>query len=182
MNYSKNQTLFISFQQMNIIFTIRSLWLQLALWMRSYIISSARDSADLSAITNRLYQVPRDFYITLRVAFGRTLAEQFMTFLTRYIVAGALLLDSLKRGDQEAVNARTEQWYQIADEMARFLSQNPNWDESQWKTLFYQNISMTISQMLAELNGEYERGIAVFERINRQAVDMADYMLGGMLP
>jgi hypothetical protein len=165
---------------MNFIFEIRNLWLQLALWMRSFILSAAMDSGDLTAVSARLYEVPLDFYTTLRVVFGRPLAESFKTLLTRYIVTAAMVFDAMKRHDQDAVNKGTEQWYLIADEMAQFLAQNPAWEESQWRAYLYQNISMNVSQMLAALQAEYEKGIAIYERINARSVVMADYMSGGI--
>lgn len=179
-NASQENAACITFSRMNIIFELRNLWLQLALWMRSFILSAAMDSPDLAAVSARLYEVPSDFYTTLRVVFGRSLAEDFKTLLTRYIVTAALVFEAMKLHDQAAVNARTEQWYQIADEMARFLAQNPAWEESQWRAMLYQNISMNISQMFAALEADYERGIAIFERINMRSVVMADYMSSGI--
>lgn len=180
-NISQETSTCITFEKMNLINDIRSLWLQLALWMRSFIISSANDSGDLAATTGRLYQVPKDFYNTLRIMYGRALAEHFLTLMTRYIVTAVRLMDALKNNNQNAINARTEQWYQIADEIAAFLAQNPIWDESYWRALLYQNISMTINQMLAVLKGYYEREISIYERINTRAIVIADYMSKGIL-
>ncbi|MDD4564906.1 MAG: hypothetical protein PHE79_05445 [Eubacteriales bacterium] len=41
--------------QMNLINRMRRLWMQLALWRRAYLISSAADFGDLALVGDRLY-------------------------------------------------------------------------------------------------------------------------------
>jgi hypothetical protein len=65
--------------------------------------------------------------------------------------------------------------------LAKYLGQFPYWDESQWKSFLYQDISMFIDEIRAILLGEYEREIGIYERILTNASAIGRYMAAGIL-
>jgi len=67
-----------TFEQFNILNNLISLWQRYAMWSRALFLSKAGNSPNLHAVENRFYQIPMDFYNTLRVFYGERLAEQFL--------------------------------------------------------------------------------------------------------
>ena len=66
----------ITFEQMNAILTFRTVWLDMAMWMRNFTKSFVDDHPNLEAVTNRLYAgVPLRFYNALVVFYGNDIAE-----------------------------------------------------------------------------------------------------------
>ncbi|HAF60129.1 MAG TPA: hypothetical protein PLD22_00130 [Bacillota bacterium] len=173
----------VTFEQMNAIITFRNIWLELSMWMRSFVHSFIDDHPRLAAVSDRLYVgVPLKFYNALIVFYGNQIAEEYLNRISRLILIFWRLVDARKRGDQEAVNRITVELYETADQGADFLASiNDYWDASVWRDLFTQLINMGIQVILSILQGNYQNEIRVFDRIQDLAVVMADYMARGIL-
>jgi hypothetical protein len=92
------------------------------------------------------------------------------------------LMDALMNNDQEAANRLTVALNQNAKEMAAFLDlMNPYWEEEQWRQLLYNLVSLTINQMVARLAGNYEEDLVIFDNIEENAYQIADYLANGII-
>ena len=169
-----------TFEQFNILNNLISLWQRYTMWTRSLFLSKKENSPNILAVQNRYYQIPMDFYNTLRVFYGERLAEQFLNIFQRYILIQANLMDALLANDQDRIDTLTQAWYSSADEIASLLSRLPYWNVDVWKTLLYQDISMTIANFNAALTGEYEREISIYERLLLNAAEIGGYMASGI--
>ncbi len=167
-------------EQFNILNNLISLWQRYAMWTRSLFLSKLENSPNLLAVRNRVYQIPMEFYNTLRVFYGERLAEQFLNSFQRYILIQSNLMDAMIANDQEKVNAFGQQLYASADEIATFLSQAPYWSFEVWKALLYQDVSNSIAGFRASLTGEYELEISIFERLLLNAAEIGGYMASGI--
>ncbi|MFA5635570.1 MAG: hypothetical protein WCX60_03385 [Anaerovoracaceae bacterium] len=173
----------VTFEQMNAILTFRTLWLDMAMWMRNFIHSFVHDDPNLEAVTNRLYTgVPIRFYNALVVFYGTEIAEEYLNRISNIIVVFWRLVEAMKSGDQEGVQSATRELYETADQGAAFLaSLNDYWDASRWRDLYTQYINLGIQVILAVLEGNYENEIRIYDRIQDLTVTMGNYMANGII-
>ena len=171
----------LTFEELNILQNMITLWTNYEMWMRSLMISTLLNLPQSQAVRNRVYALPTEFYSTLRVFHGDRIAQQFLNYFQKYIVLQAQLIDALERNDQNAADTYTQELYRNADEIAAFLGQFPYWDESQWKQYLYTDINLYLQEARAFMQGDYEREIGIYERILLNASDIGRYMARGIL-
>lgn len=170
-----------TFEELNILRNLISLWMNYAMWSRSLLISTVLNLPQGEAIRRRLYEVPADFYSTLRVFYGNQIAQQFLNYFQRYILIQIELIDALAENDQDAAAAHTQELYKNADEISAFLGQFPYWKETQWKQYLYGDINSYLDEVRAFMTGDYEREISIYDRILLNAQDIGTYMTRGIV-
>ncbi len=173
----------ITYGQMNLINTLRKFWMELPMWRRAYLVSYASNFGDLDVIGSRLYDAPTDLGNVLEPFFGDPAARTIENMIREQIVIGAQILRAEKTGDIQTINQNTEALYRNADRLAAYLAQvNPNWDEQTWKNLLYDYYKTTILEMVLVLSGKYTESVTLYESMEDQALNIADYMAKGMIP
>lgn len=161
---------------------LRKLWEQHVQWTRSFIISTAADLPDLDLVTQRLLRNPDDFTKLLGMFYGPEIAKEFGRLLKEHLQIAADLVNAIKRNDMRVADEVRQKWYRNADEIARFLAKiNPYWNEQEWKNLLYSHLQMVEEEARLRLEGNFAADIQLSDRIEAQALDMADYMLYGMV-
>ena len=162
--------------------TMQRLWLEHDFWTRSFIISDVGSLADLSEVTNRLLRNPSDFADILRPLYGVDRAVRLESLLRDHLVIASKLVNAAKAGNMTTADEQRKLWYLNADEITGFLSSiNPNWSKKIWQDLLYEHLKMTENEALYQINGEYEESVAEFDNIQKEALDMANYMAGGII-
>ncbi len=160
---------------------LRMLWEQHVHWTRSFIISTAANLGDLDPTTKRLLRNPSDFAELFRQFYGDEIADHFKDLFTQHLLIAADLVNAAKNNDTKAADEARRKWYANADEIAAFLAQiNPYWDESKWKELLYSHLQMTEKEAVLRLAGKYAEDIAIYDQIEAEALNMADYMFYGI--
>lgn len=170
-----------TFEELNILTNLIMLWNRYAIWTRSLMISTFLDLPQDEAIRKRLYDLPLEFYNTLRVFFGERIAQEFSNYFQKHLVLQAQLNQALSNQDQEGADQFTKDLYQNADEIAAFLGQFPYWEEAMWKQYLYNDITLYLQEARAYLAGDYESEIEIYERILLNATDLGEYMTRGIL-
>lgn len=169
-------------QQIFLMNRIRQLWGQHVYWTRFFIISTAADLDDLEPVTKRLLQNPKDFAELLTPIFGMRAAGRFEELFTRHLQIAADLVNAAKRGEVNKANTARDRWYKNADEIAGFLSSvNRCWNKAAWKKMLYSHLEMTEKEATLRLQGNYTADIHVFDNIENEAFEMADYMFCGII-
>lgn len=172
----------ITFEQLNTIVTFQRLWTYIAVWMRAFIHSTMFNTPNREAVSEKLYSLPQDFYDIFSSYYGTQYARQFVNLLSNFIMNGMQLIEGMRNNDQEQVNASTVRWYQIADQMARFLSSvNILWDYNQWRFLLYQYIRAKIDELVAISLEDFHREIEMFEIIEDITFIIGSYMARGLI-
>ncbi len=173
----------ISFEQMNAIITFRTVWLEMATWMRNFVYSLADDHPNLPVVTDRLYRgVPLRFYNAFIVFYGPEIAEEYLERITQVITIFWRLVDAMKNKNQQAADQAAAELYRQGEEGAAFLAGiNDYWEESRWKDLYTQFIHMGIQAIMSILEKNYENEIRIFDRIKNLTVVMGNYMASGIL-
>lgn len=168
-------------RQVNLRDQLRMLWEQHVYWTRFFIISTAASLGDLPDVTNRLLQNPGDFGAALTPFYGARVAGQFQELLREHLLIGGDLVTAAKNQDPAKVDEDRTKWYENAAQIARFLGQiNPCWSESKWQTMLDDHLAMTEQEAMLRLAGRYPEDIRMFDRIEAEALEMADYMTEGM--
>ena len=162
--------------------TMRKLWSQHVYWTRFFIISTAEELADLKYVTDRLLENPGDFANALIKFYGEKKANEFKKLLTEHLQIGGDLVNADKDKNTEKANELRKKWYKNADEIAIFLSSiNPYWSRQKWQNMMYSHLSMTEKEAGLRLKKEYPKDIEMFNMIENEALEMADYMSAGII-
>lgn len=162
--------------------TLRRLWTEHVMWTRSFIISTAFDLPDLNAVTTRLLRNPADFADVLRPLYGDIQSMRFKNLLAEHLEIGAALVNAAKAGDSGLADEKRRDWYENADDIARFLSGiNPYWNKMTWQMLLYDHLKMTENEAAQILTGQYDASIGQYDAIQKEALEMADYMATGII-
>lgn len=158
------------------------IWMQQFMWMRFFIISSAADLDDLSRVTKRLLQVPKDFAKLFRPFYGKSKADEVEALFQEHIVLAAKLIINIKVQKTQAVRENRVKWYDNADRISEYFAKiNPNWSKHEWQTLLYEHLKMTENEAVERFNGQFEADIMQYEGIEKQAVTMAELMSKGII-
>ncbi len=172
----------LTYEEMNIISDFQRLWLQIAVWMRSFFRSSIRNSEDLEAVTARLFEIPTDFYNRFLLYFGEEAAREMYNIVYNLVSTNFALVNAYKSSDQAAIDEATRMWNQGAGEMSAFLANiNKIWDESVFRTLMFQYGKLKVEEIIAYLTHDYEKEIRIYNSLEDVAVLIGSYMGRGII-
>jgi len=169
-------------QEVDLINEIRRLWEDHITWSRMAILSMTENFPDENIVTKRLLRNPSDFATLFKTYYGEEIATKYEALFTEYLVNGMELLKATMSGDKTAAIEAERKWYANADEIATFLASiNPNWKEKTWKEMLYENISLSKDEAMDRANKYYAADILVYDKIQNQALEMADIMSEGII-
>ena len=173
---------YITIGQMNLINDFRTLWRDMVIWLRSYMVSTTTGFSNLPAIINRLYRIPRTFYDKFAPYFGEVKSEELAHLILMYIVNIQTLVNAEISNDQTAADFAVRNLHRYTEEMAGCLEGfNPYWSKDQWVNLLGNLTSMIIQEIIALLEEEYELELDIRERMLSHALVLGDYMAGGVM-
>ena len=161
---------------------MRSLWDEHVAWTRMAIISLVFDLPDINEVLARLLKNAEDMGNMIRRLYGDTVAETYSRLTQEHLLIAAYLVNAAIAEDAQAAQTAEEKWYQNADEIAAFLnSVNPFLEESVVRDMFYTHLDLTKQEVVFMINGEFEKDIAVYDEIEKQAREMADMISDAMV-
>lgn len=92
-----------------------------------------------------------------------------------YLVIAAELVQALKAGKQRAVADLRRRWFANGEEIVNFLGKiNPFISEENFRESFFEHLDLTIQEAELILQGSSPKSIAVYEKIEAGALEMAD--------
>lgn len=169
-------------KQMKLSKLIHKLWEQHIMWTRSFIISVAEELKDLDLVTNRLLQNPTDMANALSMFYSPKITHEFKKLFTEHLEIAGKLVVATKEGNNKEVMLYRNKWYENADQIAAFLAKiNPYWKFREWQKLLHSHLKMTEQEAIYQINGQYEESIRIYDKIEKQALMMADYMFLGLI-
>lgn len=144
------------------------------------------------AIVNNLpsTQSTVNFALTTPVIMGQLYAEYYSdhnakriqdTFSQHIKIAGDVIT-SAKNHDMAQLEAHTKLWYANADEFARVMSSvNPYYSENEVRKMMYEHLRLLLLMTSQIVAGNYDEGVATFNKILKDAEMMADYFSKGLI-
>lgn len=161
---------------------MRLLWEQHVYWTRLVISGIVFKTPDLEASKARLLRNPGDFAAALSPFYGRAASARFASLLTDHLTIAAELVTAASEGKAQEAAEAEKRWYANADQIASFLSTiNPYWTMSEWRDMLYSHLSMTKEEAVDFINANYAASVAVFDQIEKEALEMADRMTEGIV-
>mgnify|MGYP000873562899 FL=1 len=161
---------------------MRLLWEQHVAWTRMTIISMVEGLADVDLVTKRLLRNPEDFKNALIPYYGVEKASMFAKLLTEHLVIAAQLVDAALHHNSEEVAILEKKWYANADEIAEYLNSiNPYWSEEEFREMLHVHLMLTECEAIARIDREFAKDIALYDRIELQALEMSDAMTSGIV-
>ncbi|HBC91798.1 MAG TPA: hypothetical protein DCZ10_02550 [Pelotomaculum sp.] len=162
--------------------SMRMVWEQHVAWTRMTIISIAENLQDLEPTTKRLLRNPTDMAALLKPYYGEEKASKFESLMREHLVIAAQLVKAAKEGNSKLAADLEKKWYTNADEIAAYLNSiNPYWSEEMFKEMLHVHLALTKAEAVARLNKNYTTDIATYDKIELQALEMADAFTEGIV-
>jgi hypothetical protein len=174
----------ITYEQLNEIFTVRTVLFNLAVWVRNFMLSKFQGTGDVNAVHARLQQIPVEYVNALKQIFGDNPA---LSNLQAQLVAYVDLIDSLTtaqiQGRTDEIQRITQLLYQNANDIAASLaSLNPTyWDQNVLKSALSNTVGKTISETILFQTNNYASTLEIFSSILDEAEDFSEYISKGLI-
>lgn len=168
--------------QFNLLGDMREAWIQHIYWTRLLLISIANRLADQGATTARLLENPADIAAIFANFYSPATAGTIEQLLTEHLTIGSDLITALRDDQTAEAEALTRRWYQNADQLAEALSSiNPFYSIDEVQRMLYDHLDLTTQEVEARLANDFEVDIAAFNRVEQEALSMADYFSSGIM-
>ncbi|WP_425435913.1 LysM peptidoglycan-binding domain-containing protein [Oceanobacillus senegalensis] len=160
----------------------RSLWEEHVAWTRMAIISLTFNLPDVDFVIARLLQNATHMGDMFRPIYGDAAASTYADLIKEHLLVAADLVKAAIAGDSQAATEAEELWYHNADKIAEFLSNiNPYLQEEKVRDMFYTHLNLTKQEAITMINKDYQKDIAIYDEIEKQAREMADMISEAMI-
>jgi hypothetical protein len=161
---------------------LRDLWADHVIWTRQYIVAAVAEAPDTDSAAQRLLKNQEDIGDAIKPFYGGEAGDKLTFLLKDHILIAVDLLNAAKAGNSTGLEEAEKKWQDNADDIATFLSNaNPNWPKDHLVKMLDQHLSLTKSEAVARLTGNYTADINAFDEIHRQAMTMADELADGIV-
>lgn len=161
---------------------LHNLWVEHIVWTRQYVVAAAADQPDASYTAERLMRNQEEIGNAIKPFYGDQAGDQLTSQLKDHILIAVDLLTAAKAGDSNAVEEIEERWYANADEIATFLSgANPNWKKEDMVNMVNEHLSLTKTEAVARLTGDYATDVTTFDALHQHAISMGDEFTIGIV-
>lgn len=162
--------------------SLHDLWVEHIVWTRQYVVAAAADQPDASFAAERLLKNQEDIGNAIEPFYGNQAGNQLTSQLKDHITIAVDLLEAAKAGNSTALEEIEEKWYANADEIATFLSgANPNWTKEDMLNMLNEHLSLTKTEAVARLTGDYATDVTTFDALYKHAISMADEFTVGIV-
>ncbi len=161
---------------------MRKVWEQHVYWTRMLLISIAERLPDQEATAARLLKNPADIAAVFANYYSPDVANLIAQLLTEHLQIGGALITALRDGNTAEAERLNTLWYQNADQMAEaFSSINPYYDRETMQNMLYEHLDLTTQEVAARLAKNYPADIQAFDRVEQDALSMADHFSQGIM-
>ncbi|WP_445678061.1 hypothetical protein [Psychrobacillus sp. FSL H8-0484] len=153
----------------------RLLWEQHVYWTRMTITSLVFNLPDLQPVQERLLRNAPDMGNSIRPFYGDQIADRYTALIKEHLIIAAELVTAAIKGDTKTAEEKEKEWYRNADDIVKFLSSiNPYINREELKKMFYSHLALTKNEAVNMIQKNYKGSIDVFDRIEKEALEMAD--------
>lgn len=161
---------------------MRLLWEQHVAWTRMAITSLVFGLPDTDVVLARLLQNPTDMGNALKPFYGESIANAYANLIKEHLLIAADLVKAAKAGDTNAVAAAEKKWFANADQIVEFLARiNPYFPKEAFRQMFYSHLALVKAEAVSMLNKDYKMSVQLYDRIEREALMMADMISNAIL-
>lgn len=161
---------------------MRKLWTDHIIWTANAANAILGDMPGKDEITARLLKNPTDMANAIRPYYGDDVAVKFEELMKGHLTIAADFITAVKTSDEAKVSDLDAKWHQNADQIADLLSQaNPDWPREEVKNMMYEHLDLLKKEIGYHINRNIPEAISNFDRIEDQALKMADAMSSGII-
>lgn len=161
---------------------LRELWIEHAIWTKSYIVSALAGLEDQEEVLERLLKNQADIGNAIKPYYGEQAGNKLTKLLKDHILIAGKIVDAAKKGNQKDVTKFNKEWYKNADDIAKFLSKaNPNWAINDLKQLLYMHLQLLTDDLMARLKKDWNASIIAFDKGENHIIVLADTLTEGIL-
>ncbi|MDX6613571.1 MAG: hypothetical protein QOD75_2757 [Blastocatellia bacterium] len=162
---------------------MRKLWAEHVFWTRVFIISAVADLPDKGFAPERLLQNQVEIGNAIKPYYGDAAGDKLTTLLKEHVITAAEIVAAARAGDKPKQEDATKRWFANADQIAAFLSDaNPrNWPRTEMQQMMREHLNLTITEVVARLQGNWAADIAAFDKVHEQILHMADMLTEGIV-
>ena len=162
--------------------SLHDLWLEHIVWTRQYVVAAAADQPDASFAAERLLKNQEDIGNAIKPFYGDQAGSQLTSQLKDHITIAVDLLEAAKSGNSTALEEIEKKWYANANEIATLLSAaNPNWTKEDMLSMLNEHLSLTKTEAVARLTGDYATDVTTFDALYKHAISMGDEFTVGIV-
>jgi hypothetical protein len=162
--------------------SLHNLWVEHIVWTRQYVVAAAADQPDASFAAERLLKNQEDIGNAIKSFYGVQAGNQLTSQLKDHITIAVDLPEAAKSGNSTALEEIERKWYANADEIATFLSAaNPNWTKENMLSMLNEHLSLTETEAVARLMGDYATDVTTFDALYKHALSMGDEFTAGIV-
>ncbi len=175
-------THYISKEELALNNKMRLLWEQHIAWTRMVITSIIFNLPNVNAVSARLLQNATDMGNSLRPYYGDQLANTYSNLIKEHLLLAADLVKAALAGNTQAAADIEKKWYANADQIAQFLSSiNPYLKKEEVRKMLYEHLALTKTEAVSMISKDYKTDIAMYDKIEAQALEMADAISGAIV-
>ncbi|WP_206197375.1 glycosyltransferase [Peribacillus frigoritolerans] len=161
---------------------MRRLWIDHAIWTKSYIVSSINGLENQKELLARLLKNQDDIGNAIKPYYGEEAGNKLAELLRDHILIAGKLTAAAKSGNQSDFKKFHAEWYKNADDIAKFLSSaNPNWSEKELKEALYMHLQFITDDVTARLKKDWNASILAFDKGLDHLLMMADVLSAGIM-
>jgi len=161
---------------------MRDVWAKHVWWTREVILGIVHGTPGLDLRVNKLLKNPAEMAAVFAPYISAQATKQMIDLFTTHLKQGGDLVTAAKAGDVKKVAEITRDWYANAQEIARFFADvNPNYIFGEVRMMMNEHLRLTTAEATAELAGNYQEAINIFDQIQAEAAMMADYFVAGLV-
>ncbi len=161
---------------------IRSLFVDIARWLRNMILSEQLDLPNKDAIKNRSDQTAYEASALFARFYGQEAGDKVRQIYLDYFESVHDMIQAYQDNDIVGVEQYRTALYQGADELAALLSRlNRYWDYATLQALQYVLVDDTVKQIQTLVSGDYPNDILAYDEFINQAYAIADVLTYGIL-
>ena len=149
---------------------------------KAYVVAAAANQPDAPFAAERLLKNQEDIGNAIKSFYGDQAGNQLTSQLKDHITIAVDLLEAAKAGNSTALEETEKKWYANADGIATFLSAaNPNWTKEDMLNMLNEHLSLTKTEAVARLTGDYATDVTTFDALYKHAISMGDEFTVGIV-
>jgi hypothetical protein len=163
-------------------FNFRRLWIEHAIWTRSYIVSVEANLPDQKIVLARLLKNQDEVGNAIKPFYGNAAGTKLAHLLREHILLAGQVVEAAKANNQAQLQKYNSAWYKNADDIAAFLSSiNPNWNKNVLKQLLHAHLKIVTDSVVSRLKKDWNREIRAFDEGEIHLIRIADVLSDGII-
>lgn len=161
---------------------MRIVWLKHVWWTREVILAIAAGAPWTNESVAKLLENPAEMAAVFAPFTSHQNQTQMIDLFKTHLSLGGDIVTAAKAGDTARVSNLQTQWHQNADQIAHLMAGfGLGYDEAEVRKMMYTHLQLTTDEATQVLGGKYAQAIATFDRVQNEALMMADYFACGII-